>query len=211
MSVLIATPCYGGQMTVGYFRGFMDINMHCAAEEIELDILANEGESLVSRARNTMVATFLHQTDCDTLAFIDADVEMRGDDFVKLAKMDGVRGAAVPMKTPDHSEWLSVWKDGEKLERGNMGREKLEVDYIGAAVLFIPREILETIYAENPEWQYDIPGVGPGCAMFVENIVAQTYLSEDYGFCHLLRNMGVPIYCDPTIVVKHYGQSVWSA
>ena len=86
MSILVCTPCYAGMLTVGYFRGFMDIGAQANAAGIEVNFLVTEGESLVSRARNNMVATFLHGGDWETLAFIDADIEMQGEDFLKLAR-----------------------------------------------------------------------------------------------------------------------------
>lgn len=197
---LIATPCYGGMLHVGYFR---------TANELQKDpniaFLVTEGESLVTRARNNLVATFM-QTDCDTIAFIDADIEMKPEDFYRLNAMEGVRGAAVAMKTADRSESLSVFP---QVSRETMGTEPFGVDYIGAACLFIDRTVIERLQRAYPERKYLDPIVGEGYALFESEIVSETYLSEDYGFCELCREQGTGILCNPKVIVKHYGSGVW--
>ena len=76
--------------------------------------------------------------------------------------------------------------------------------------MFIPRDVLARVYDELTEWRYDDPAIGQGVGAFCENIVNGVYLSEDYGFCALLKQMAEPVICDPTVIVKHYGQSVWT-
>lgn len=209
-SALICTPCYGAMMTVGYFRSVMSIAHECTEQEIDVNFLVTEGESLVTRARNNLVATFL-QTPYDTMAFIDADIEIEGKDFLKLLALDGVRGAAVNMKRQDMAECLSCFKDGKQLKRADMPAEPFEVDHLGAAVLLIDKPILKQLYETYQDRAYGDPITGPGVALFEQIIVNETYLSEDYGFCYLLKQQGIPIVCDPSVIVTHYGQAGWRA
>lgn len=209
MSVLIATPCYGGQLTLGYFRSAIAIADACRTRGIEYDFLVTEGESLVTRARNNLVATFM-RTDYQTLAMIDADIEMTGEDFIKLVESTAkVRGAAVNMKRKDYAECLSCFKDGRQVKRDEMPNEPFEVDYLGAAVMFIDRGVFDTLAEAHPERSYQDPIVGKGYALFEQAIVGDTYLSEDYGFCLTVKEHGIPIVCDPSVKVSHYGQGVW--
>ncbi len=206
--ILVCTPCYGGQLHVGYLRTIFDIQAAAYGQNIVVDFLVTEGESLVSRARNNLVSTFL-RSDFDTLAFIDADIEMRGVDFCRLAKMTGVRGAAVCMKGPPGEELLSAWKDGKRLRRANMGAESLSVDFLGAAVMLVPRSAFDALIESGDVSAYEDAGIGPGYDFFQCGAVDGVYLSEDYGFCYLLKKAGVPVKVHPTVQVKHYGAAYW--
>lgn len=210
MSILVATPCYGGMLTVAYLRGLFEIVEESANAGVDVNFLVTEGESLVSRARNNLVTTFL-KSDYDTLAFIDADIELRGVDFIRLAKMSGVRGAAVCLKSADHSEMLSCWLDSKRIKRNEMPSEPFRVDYLGAAVMFIDRSAFEALVDTGDVLAYQDAGIGPGYDFFPCGVVEGTYLSEDYGFCQLLKSAGITIYCDPDIQVKHYGAAFWQA
>jgi len=209
-SVLVATPCYGGQLTIGYFRSAMAIRDLCAERQIDCNFLVTEGESLVTRARNNLVATFM-QTEYQTLAFIDADVEIAAKDFLKLLELDGIRGAAVNMKRPDFAECLACFAEGGQSKRADMPAEPFPVQYLGSAVLFMDRPELERLYYEYPDRAYEDEIVGPGIALFEQIIVDETYLSEDFGFCQLLHEQKIPIICHPDVIVTHYGSAGWRA
>ncbi len=200
MTVLVATPCYGGAMTVGFFRTCMGII------DQDVEFLVTEGESHVTRARNNLCATFL-RTEYETIAFIDADIEMKGEDFARLAAMDGVRGAAVACKTADNSEHLSVFADGKHLTRSEMPRKPFLVDYLGSAVLFIDRLVLERLKPRVAS--YHDPIVGRAWAFFWDGVHGDSWLSEDFGLCQSCADEGIPIHCDPDVIVKHYGSQSW--
>ena len=213
-SVLIATPCYGGQMTVGYFRGLELIRQALDGAGVTYDVLLNENESNINRARNVMTGLFL-ETEFDVLAFIDADIEFHdGEQFLDLLVMNGIRGAAVGCKTPDGLEYLNVWKDGEQLRRNRMVGTHIPVDYVGTAVFLIDRATLETLSSEYTFPLFDAGGFAAP-AMFECQVVAGelsrpgVYLSEDYAVCQLARDVGVPVRIDSRVVVTHHGRAAW--
>jgi len=208
-SVLIATPCYGGNLHVGYFRTALNVLEACTQAGIEVNFLVTEGESLVSRARSNLLATYF-RTGYDVLAFIDADIEMSGEDFVRLAQLDGVRGAAVACKTRDGSELLSCWKGGKPVRRAEMPQEPFSVDYLGSAVLFMDRTVLEALTRSYPDTRYEDPILGEGWHLFPDGVSDGFFYSEDYGFCRLCREQGIEIVCDPAVRVNHYGAACWS-
>jgi hypothetical protein len=197
-------------LTVGYLRGLFDIQYRAAQANIEVDFLVTEGEANISRGRDNMVATFL-ASDYDTLAFIDADIEMQGADFVRLARMQGVRGAAVCMKGPPGEELLSCWVAGERVKRAAMGPQSFAVDFLGAAVMFIDRTAFVALIESGAVSAYSDGGLGPGHAFFPSVPVDSNYLTEDYNFCKLCSDNGIRIMCHPGIQVKHYGPAYWQA
>lgn len=203
-------------MHVGYFRGSERIRSALEAKNIEYDFLVTEGESLVTRARNNMVATFL-QSDFDVLCFLDADIEVEdGEAFVEMLELPGIRGGAVSMKTNDLSQALSAWVETSvpgtcrRLVRSELeGKKARPVLYIGAAVMAIDRSVLESLADAHPELRYTDHAVGQAHALFEPAIVNGAYLSEDYGFCELAKRAGHQILVHPSLVVRHYGAMFW--
>lgn len=210
MSILVATPCFAGQLHVGYFRSAMAIRDLFAEKQIDCNFLVTEGESNIMRGRNNLLATFM-QTEYATLAMIDADIEIDAKDFLKLYEMKGVRGAAVNMKRPDHAESLSCFKDGKQMTRKEMPDFPIEVDFLGTAVLFMDRIVLHPLAEKYPEKNYVDAVCGPGVALFEEMIVDDFLASEDFGFCYRLKEQKIPIMLEPSIVVSHYGTGSWRA
>ena len=94
----IATPCYGGALTEPYFRSVIKLMTFMNGHTIPLAFGTIANESLVTRARNVLLAYFLN-SDYTHLMFVDADIEFQVDDILKLWMHDkDVAVGAYPKK-----------------------------------------------------------------------------------------------------------------
>jgi hypothetical protein len=232
-SVLLAVPCYNNVLHAPTALSIIEVLSACYEAQIRVDLLVTHGESAITRGRSNMAAAFL-RSDCDTLAFLDADVAISGEDFVRLVRLKKpIRGAAVSLKTLDHTESLSVFKDGKRLSRQELvmrgeadlrriAKEKnienvtavtcepVEVDYLGGALMLIERDVIDTLSRLYAYLRYQDPIAGPGVHLFEEIVTGGKLLSEDFAFCHRARDKGFSVWCDPTIKVSHFeGRSSW--
>lgn len=96
--LFIATPCYGGLAYTAYVHGLISLCCSLAHSGFEFEPFLMANESLITRARNKIVAAF-RKSNCTHLLFIDADVGFHPQDVDALmkAQADVVCGA-YPMK-----------------------------------------------------------------------------------------------------------------
>ena len=57
--ILIGTPCYGGMITEGYMISIINLMSRLREMDIPVAIKTIGNESLITRARNSIVAEFL--------------------------------------------------------------------------------------------------------------------------------------------------------
>lgn len=212
MSVLFATPCYGGMMMVPFAQSMF--RMMDAGREIGLkhDWMLRYNESLIQRARNGIAADFLWGTDYDRLMFIDSDIEFTPDDVAKLWNLDvDVAVGLYAMKKPGKDIYAG-WQNGKLLEADDLGKRLdgvTTLDYAGTGFMMIKRAVFHRMYEEWPERRHE-EGETKGAFSWFDPRVVDTgggpfYASEDYAFCLDWRQLGGEIVCDTTIRLKHYG------
>ena len=109
--VMVATPCYGGQLTEGYLHGILDTTVKAQHAGIQIHLNTMGNESLITRARNTLVTQFLDfdLKDPDKfthLLFIDSDIGFRGENVIRLVESGyDIACGIYPRKSID---WKSV-------------------------------------------------------------------------------------------------------
>lgn len=202
-------PCYGGQLFEAFFISMLKFMAAANRLGLQFTVDTMVNESLIPRGRNSLVAKFLAFEPKSThLMFIDADIGFEPEEIIKLmlANKDVVGGLYPKKALPVQ---YVVNKVPNSTKEGNL----VEVANLGTGFMMIKREVIESIIRKNPELHYqDAIGLDPKFdpykyALFDTLIdpVTKEYLSEDYYFCKLWRDMGGKIWADLTIKLDHSG------
>lgn len=203
-------PAYGGQMNEGFFMSFVKlINLfNLSGIHYSLDTIVNE--SLVTRARNSLVAKMMQFEGQSThLVFVDADIEFDPVSIVKLLLADkDVVGGIYPKKS------LPIDYVVNPIENAKLEGTLLEVKRIGTGFICIKREVFEKMFDYYKHLKYnDNIGLDAKYAPFkyalfdtsIDPNDNNNYLSEDYTFCDRWRAMGGQIWADLSINLNHLG------
>lgn len=84
----LATPCYGGMMTVNYTNSLLSLINICHQMNIKMDVSFMYNESLITRARNEMVSDARGKGNFTDFFFIDADINYDARDIISLLLYD---------------------------------------------------------------------------------------------------------------------------
>lgn len=211
MSLLIATPMYGGQCTSRYWRSTVHLENILTRIGLVHTWLETTNESLITRGRNTIATRFLKR-DEDRLFFIDSDIEFDPEHAATLWNMDAdVAVGCYPMKKL--GAHYAAWINGKLLKLDDLEKreEPFPVDYAGTGFMMIHRRVFERLREAHPEWRYiegnmgEDKGEGECWAFFQDPIEDGIHLSEDYFFCKRAREIGFQVMMHPKVRLKHWG------
>jgi len=209
--VHIAMPCYGGMLTESTFMSFIKWANTARQLNIDWTLETMVNESLISRARNTLTAKFLEQTESTHLFFVDADIGWEPWHLLVLLNRDvDVIGGLYPMKTMP-IKWVVNGFEGA--EEGPDGFQ--EVSKAGTGFLLMKRNVFEKLKTHPAVKQYknDIgldPKYDKHLKTYFDTAVRQNrYYSEDWTFCENWRDIGGKVYVDKRVLLRHSGSYVF--
>ena len=103
LKIIILTPCYGSQCHITYVTSLMNTMILFTSLGIEIFVEFCRNDSLVSRARNNLIAKAMHNKSITHMIFIDADITWNPVDILKLVLADkNIVGGVYPVK---NYEW----------------------------------------------------------------------------------------------------------
>ena len=216
-------------LTEDYFHSILDLQNFCRQEEIGLNVQTLGQESLVTRARNTLVANFLDNESFTHLLFIDADIGFDAKSLKRFLEYDkDVMCAPYPMKLISWDmipKLIEEKKDYRNLchpyvlnfsNKGEINVEKGFAEVLDAATGFmlIKRECLLKMKEEYPDLRYKTDQIINNKEFESENTYLffdtmkdddERYLSEDYAFSRRWQKIGGKIYADIGSKITHFG------
>lgn len=159
-------------------------------------------DSLVTRARNVAAAAFL-KTEYEYILFWDADIIVTAQQLNWLMENDdSILCGIYPKKQVELCPVLNCLPGTTCIETGGL----LEIARGGTGFMRIHREVFEAMKTKEneygnhgePQWDFFPVGVRNG-----------EYLSEDWYFSDVARELGFKIMCDTRIQLRHEGTAVY--
>jgi hypothetical protein len=233
-NLVIATPCFGGQISVIYAASIFKLQKVLrASNQIDLKILFKDGDALVTRARASLVAQFLDDPAATHLLFVDADIGFEPDRVTRLIDCGAdVCAAVYPIKRIDWDRVRAVTQADRRNPAAAALRYVFEVHdpgavvtragfakvrYAGSGFLMVRRRALEQMCAHYPHLRYQrdhsIDAANPSGNRFAlfDCMIDEdgTYLSEDFSFCKRWTDMGGEIWADLDSKLSHVGPLIF--
>jgi hypothetical protein len=210
--VHICMPCYGGMLTESTFMSYIKWANTCRQLGIDWTMETMTNESLISRARNTLTAKFLHNKESTHLMFVDADIGWEPWHLlVMLNAQKDVIGGLYPMKSLPVKWCVNGFDGAEVSEDGTLQ----EVSKTGTGFMLIKRDVFEKLNA-HPATKPFINDIGlpaelnPYMKTYFDTAVRENrYYSEDWTFCENWRDIGGKVWVDKRVLLKHTGTYVF--
>jgi hypothetical protein len=235
--LVVATPCFGGQVSSIYASSIFQLQRAVRAKSnMDLKVLMRDGDALITRARANLVTMFLDDPAATHFLFVDADIGFTPDQVFRLIESgaDVVAGIypikrvnwdkakralqSNPSKAPSAAlDYVLELDDPDKVVVVN---GFTRVRYAGTGFLMIRRRVLEQM-CEHPayaslqffrEHSADALAGSPNRFALFECMIDSktgTYLSEDFAFCKRWTDIGGEIWADLESRLDHVGPSVF--
>jgi hypothetical protein len=203
----IGIPCYGGMVSEPTMTSFLRFTLLAqqAGLNWSLDTMVNE--SLVTRARNNLMAKMMTNPVATHFMFIDADIRFQPESILQMIAYDKeVIGGLYPKKALPVSYVINL-KPQTKIQ-GDI----FTVDTMGTGFLLFKRAVYEQLIKAHPECKYvDDVGLGKQYEPMMYSIFdckideRGHYLSEDWLFCRRWQELGGEIWAHSKVLLNHVG------
>lgn len=215
VNILVGTPCYNSMLHSDYVHSV--ISFH--ERKLPFAVLTLGSESLITRARNTIISHFYRMENFTHLLFLDSDIHLHADGLVRLLAQEvDVIGAPVALKGYDAETGKPVYNTGKLIE--DKGNGLIMTDRVGTAVFLLSRKAADALvrhavdngntYMGNPNTRGDSIDDMKMYDIFQVGVKGGEYLSEDYWACKILRKLGFDIYVDTNVQTRHNGMYVFN-
>lgn len=203
----IGIPCYGGMMSEPTVTSLLRFIL--LAQQVglnwSLDTMVNE--SLVTRARNNLMAKMMSNAAATHFMFIDADIRFEPDAPLKMMACDkDVIGGLYPKKALPVNYVINL--QPQTKVQGDI----FTVDTMGTGFLMFKRHVYEKLIVAHPETKYvDDVGLGKQFEPMMYSIFdceideRGHYLSEDWLFCRRWAKLGGEIWAHGKVLLNHIG------
>jgi predicted lactoylglutathione lyase len=174
--LFLGMPMYGGILTENTMHGLLQLQQWSMARGVGMRLQSMGNESLITRARNTIVSMMMDQTDyvATHLLFIDADIGFTAQNIERLLcadkdvacgiyprkhiHFDKIKQALKENPNADEDE-LEVKSLGYNLNFDDPTNVKMEngfarVNEAATGMMLVKREVFRTMMKKFPERKY---------------------------------------------------------
>lgn len=184
---------------------------------------ANVGDALIGRSRSILVHNWYYSTGDDTFLMVDDDIQFSSQDADRAVEYcragfdilcggyvvrDGTHLAARTFPGMTSIDFGPPHTD----ERGVFQQQlPIEIQWAATGFMAVHRRVIDAMVERLPlvnsgypwykpffheTWQYD------------EAVDGELFLSEDWAFCELARQLGFKVWLDPQTRLVHEGRTV---
>ncbi|AMK19337.1 hypothetical protein [Sphingobium sp. MI1205] len=209
--LMIATHTHGS-VTPAYAQSLALTAAALAAHGVPHVVVLFE-DSLVDRGRDRAAAAML-EGGFTHLLFIDADIEFRPHDVIRLLADDKDLVVGAYKKKNERDEYaISFLPDAAATLEQCPDTGTVKIARAGTGFMMIRRTVFEQLRYAMPELHYvdhsTLTGSRPMVAYFEHIVRDGRRWSEDYTFCERWRAIGGDIWLDTAITLGHWGPHVW--
>lgn len=213
-SVYLPIICYNQNVNIFFMLSLIELVILMKQKNYDISIDPIYFESLIPRARNAAASRFLDSKNATHLIFIDTDINFNPSDIIKLIEADKpVIGGVYPKKYfKDSSSKYPVDFTINGVVSKTSEPYIYEAEYIPTGFMCIKKEVLTNLISKKDlEYKNDIDGYNTSTNKFYNffpctiDPKTQFYLSEDYGFCNLCKEIDTKIYVYTDITLRHIG------
>jgi len=203
----LGIPCYGGMVSEPTMTSFLRFVLMASQFGLNWSLDTMVNESLVTRARNNLMAKMMTNDKATHFMFIDADIRFQPESIFQMIACDKeVIGGLYPKKALPINYVINL--KPTVTVQGDI----YTVDTMGTGFLLFKREVYEKLIKAHPETKY-VDDIGLGkqyepmmYAIFDCKIDERGhYLSEDWLFCRRWQELGGEIWAHSKTLLNHVG------
>jgi hypothetical protein len=219
--VCILTPCYGGQCFINYVHCLLETYNVFRQFGISLTIEFCKNDSLVSRARNNLIAKAMHNPNKVThMMFIDSDITWDPTDILKLLISNkSLVGGVYPLKKYNWNVLLekenAVKSMLERKEKSQLKNNVTDEDMIQHNLLKYNINFWDNILTIDNNLT-KVRHIATGFMMIKRNTIEQmakafpsTKYTDDVGYLHGDENEWAYALFDCGVEEGHYFSEDW--
>jgi hypothetical protein len=205
--VFIAIPAYDSKIyALGMVSVFNNIEV-LKKNGIESTFSLQMGDCYVDQTRNHLVRSFL-ASDCTDMIFVDNDLAFDGDAMLKILRPNvQVIGGAYPYRSEDKDDYpVAIKLDDKNFPVIDKDKGLIECTHVPTGLMRIRRDVFDVLtkkYPDNIDDSGELIHFRTGL-LFADKGDKRWY-GEDVYFCKICDDVGIKVWCDPTIAFAHIG------
>ena len=174
--IYTSVPMYGGMLSEATLHGILNFQQWVLTQDIEMKLQTMGNESLVTRARNTIVSMFLDDTNFvgTHLLFVDADIGFNAANIERLIRADkDIACGIYPRKCVHWNQVIKAVKEDPNITEDELSYKALgynlnfqnpqhiqlkdgfaEVMEAATGMMLIKRDVFKKMKKAYPERKY---------------------------------------------------------